>query len=50
MRKIGDFVHYASLPGVEGADINRCSAHGTWFRGAFTVAITLHFRGKNRGI
>jgi hypothetical protein len=50
MRKIGDFVHYASLPG-SGADIKkRLSAVGTRFRGAFKDAITLCFRGENRGI
>ncbi len=50
MRKIGDFVHYASLPG-SGADIKYwLSAVGTRFRGALKDAITLRFREENRGI
>lgn len=50
MRKIGDFVHYASLPG-SGADIKkRLSAVGTRFRGDLAVAITLRVRVKIRGI
>ena len=50
MRKIGDFVHYVSLPGVEQADKKRCSASETRFRGALTMAITLHFREEIRRI